>query len=139
MPYSGKGTDEEITQRQEAARTHGAYAFRDRGEQALEQPQRSRLEELKEQVQERAGVLTLMQERAANAVMMAELVTSYIAREVKSGIPLSQINAVRVLPAFMNTANRALAQLYAMLPDDKDVLDVGEMIAQAVIDHEQNS
>ena len=101
MPYSGEGTEAEIEQRRDAARTHGAYAFRDRGEQALEQPQRSRLEELKEQVRERTGVLQLMQERAANAVMMTELVTSYIAREVKMGVPLSQIGAVRSLPAFL--------------------------------------
>jgi len=64
MPYSGKGTEAEIEQREQAARTHGAYAFQKRGEAALERPARSRLEELKEQVRDRDGVLTLMQERA---------------------------------------------------------------------------
>lgn len=136
MPY-GEGSEEEIRQRQEAAKTHGVYAFRDRGEVALEQPQRSRLEELKDQVRDRTGVLQLMKERAANSVMMVELITSHIAREVKSGIPLSDIPAIRALPAFMNTANRALAQLYSVLPDDKDILDIGETIAKAVEDHEQ--
>ena len=123
MGYSGKGTEAEIEQRQEAAKSHGAYAFRDRGEETLTVSTRSRLEELKEKVQDRAGVLELMQERAANAVMMVELVTGFVGKEVKSGKQLSQISALDRLPAFMNTAQRALKDLISVMPNDKDALD----------------
>lgn len=132
MSASGKlenMSQKELQQRQQAARSHGAYAFRDRGDQALDQPQRSRLEELKEQVQERDGVLQLLQERAANAVMVVEVITSHVAREVKLGVPLSDIPILRALPAFMNTAQRALRDLLTVMPDDPDVLD-----AQAVLE-----
>jgi hypothetical protein len=142
MPASGSKeamSEAEIDQRQQAARSHGAYAFRDRGDQALEQPQRSRLEELKAQVQEREGVLELMQDRAANAVMIVEVITSHIAKEVKLGIPLSNIPILRALPAFMNTAQRALRDLLSVIPDDQDVLEIGERIAKAVEEHESNS
>jgi hypothetical protein len=126
MPASGtkeKMSQEELHQRQEAHRKHGAFAFRDRGEEALEKPQRSRLQELKDQVQDREGVLELMQERAANAVMMCELMTSHIAKEFKQGVKLTEISTIRSLPAFMNTAQRALKDLVSVMPDDRDTLD----------------
>jgi hypothetical protein len=139
MPYSGEGTEEEIKQRQEAARTHGAYAFERRGEEALTQPARSRLEELKEQTQTRDGVLEVMKERAANAVMMVELLTSYLAKEVKSGKPLTQISGFASLPAFMNTAQRALKDLATLLPDESHTIDTSDLIKKAVKDHERNT
>ena len=132
-------TDSEIDQRQQAAKSHGAYAFERRGEIALNQTGRSRLQELKDQVQDRQGVLALMQERAANSVMMVELITSYIAKEHKSGKPLSHIKPLGSLPAFMNTAQRALKDLLSVMPDDKQVLDIGESITKAMEENEQNS
>ena len=54
MSASGKKDvmpQEELDQRKHAARKHGAYAFQARGEAALDQPQRSRLLEMKDQVQ----------------------------------------------------------------------------------------
>ena len=116
-------TDSEIDQRQQAAKSHGAYAFERRGEIALNQTGRSRLQELKDQVQDRQGVLALMQERAANAVMMVELITSYIAKEHKTGKPLSHIKPLGSLPAFMNTAQRALKDLITYMPENENALD----------------
>ena len=126
MPASGtkeEMSQEELHQRQDAPRKHGAYAFRARGEEALDKPQRSRLQELKDQVQVREGVLELMQERAANAVMICELITSQIAKELKQGVQLTEIPTMRSLPAFMNTAQRALKDLVSVMPDDRDTLD----------------
>ena len=139
MPYSGEGTEAEIEQRQIASKTHGAYAFERRGEAALNQTGRSRLQELKDQVQDRQGVLGLMQDRAANAVMMVELLTSYIAKEHKAGKPLSRIGALGRLPAFMNTAQRALKDLLVVLPDDKQILDIGESITRVMEEHNDNT
>ena len=134
MPASGNidaMSQEELQQRQQAARKHGAYAFQARGEVALDQPQRSRLQELKDQVQNRDGVLELMQERAANSVMVTELVMSHVAREVKQGKPLAQITILRALPAFMNTAQRALKDLIREMPEGEGVSDV-DTVLQAV-------
>ena len=121
-------TENAIRQRQQAPRKHGAIAFKDSGEDALEPPQRSRLQELKEQVQDREGVLELMQDRAANAVLMCEIVTSYIAKEYKSGIPLTQIPIINRLAAFQNSAQRALKDLIAVMPDRGNVLDAREVL-----------
>lgn len=134
MPASGNidvMSEAEIKQRQQATRKHGAYAFQARGEAALDQPQRSRLQELKEQVKDRDGVLELMQERAANSVMVTELVMSHVAREVKQGKALAQIKILRALPAFMNTAQRALKDLIREMPEGEGISDV-DTVLQAV-------
>ena len=128
MPGASKRTEAEIEQRQQAARKHGAYAFRERGESALNPPQRSRLQELKDQVREREGVLDLLQERAASAVMMVELITSYVAEEHEAGKPLSRIKTLRCLPAFMNTAQRALKDLIGLMPEGDDTLDAVKVL-----------
>ena len=64
-----------------------------------------------------------MQERAATAIMMCELMTSHIAKELKQGVKLTEISTIRSLPAFMNTAQRALKDLVSVMPDDRDTLD----------------
>ena len=122
MPY-GEGSDAELEQRQQAARKHGAYSFQDRGKAALEKPQRSRLQEIKDHVQDRDGTLELMKENAANAMMITEMVLSHISRQAKTGVQLEKIGGLRQLPAFMNTAQRALRDLMNLLPDNQDVLD----------------
>ena len=127
MPY-GEGTEAELEQRQEAAKTHGAYAFERRGEAALNQTGRSRLQELKDQVQDRQGVLALMQERTAGALLMVELLTSFVAQEHKRGVPLSDIAALGRLPAFMNTAQRALKDLITHMPENENILDAVKVL-----------
>jgi hypothetical protein len=97
---------------------HGAYAFRDHGEQALEPSGRTRLAELREIVQDKQGLLELMQEKAADSVLLFEIVQSYVAREVKNGVPLAEIPALKTLPAFANTMQRSLANLWAIMPGD---------------------
>jgi hypothetical protein len=127
-------SDAEILQRSEAgmqSKRHGAYAFRDRGEAALEPSGRTRLAELREYVKDRGGVLELIQEKAADCVLIFEIVQSHVAREVKNGVPLDQIPALRSLPAFMNSMNRALTALITLMPKDGETLDAG-MVLDAV-------
>lgn len=111
-------SDEQLKQRQEAARTHGAYAFLTNGEQALDTNNRSYLAELREKVQTREGVLELMKENAAKSKLAADMVLSYIAEEVNAGIPLEEINSLARLPAFYNSAQRALKDVYEHLPPE---------------------
>jgi hypothetical protein len=113
-----KLTDDELRQRQEAARKHGAYAFLTNGEQALDENNRSYLAELRDDVKTREGVLELMKENAAKSKLTADMVLSYIAEEVKAGIPLEEVSVLRALPAFFNTAQRALKDLLENLPPE---------------------
>jgi hypothetical protein len=96
--------------------THGAYAFRDHGEQALEPAGRTRLAELREVVQDRQGLLSVMQEKCADGILLFELVQSYVASEVKKGVPLAEIDAMKSLPAFYNSMQRAMATLMSLMP-----------------------
>jgi hypothetical protein len=132
-------TPDAIRQRQDAGRIHGAYGFRDRGEVALEQPQRTRLAELRELVHDRSSLLDLMQEKCADSILLFEIVQSYVSQQVKSGVLLEDIAVLNKLPAFSNSMQRFIQMVLLYMPDDKDVLDIGETIAQAVRDHEQNT
>jgi hypothetical protein len=129
-------TEADRRQKQQASRTHGLYAVRDRGEAAMTNPQRSRLQEIKEQLESAEGIRQMMQERTANAILLVELATSYVADEHKAGIPLDEIKVLKALPAFMNTAHRQIRDLLDVMPADvvesaelariKEVLDAAE-------------
>src|SRR4030042_3187348 len=113
---------------------HGAYSFRDQGEKALEPAGRSRLVELREIVQDKQGLLELMQEKAADAVMLFEIVQSYVASQYKAGRPLESIPVMDKLPAFANTMQRAMANLWAIMPDDNHPVNAELIKIQKVID-----
>jgi hypothetical protein len=119
---------------------HGAYSFRAHGESALSESGRSRLAELREQVQDRTGLLALMEEKAADAVLLFEIVQSYVAGQVKQGVPLGEIPALNRLPAFANSMQRALANLWAIMPNDNAMANEELIKIQKVIDeHDKNT
>lgn len=107
---------------------HGAYAFRDNGEGALEIPQQSRFAELSGIVQTRPGVLGLLQERCVQAVMICELLESYIVIEKQSGKALVDIPVLKQLPAFQNSAQRCINTLLQQMHEDPNVLDAGKVL-----------
>ena len=138
MPHSKEGTEAEKQHSREASMTHGAYAFQARGVAALDQPGRSRLIELEEAVQTREGALDLLRERAANAVMLTELLTSYVSQQVKGGLPLADIPVLRALPAFYNTALRSLHDLLIYSPDDSTPANAElERIQKVIEEHDK--
>jgi hypothetical protein len=102
------------------ARRHGAYSFRDRGEQALEPERRSRLAELSDQVKGRAGLVELMQDRAIRAVMICELLEGHVSEEARAGRKAHEIPALRQLPAFWNSAQRAITSLLSIMPENEN-------------------
>jgi hypothetical protein len=123
MPYSksGKGSEAEIAQRVKAAQAnakHGAYAFQARGDDALTPTGRSRHSELRELVQSREGIIELLQQRAADAVMVCEMAISYVAKQTQDGHTLADIPVMRTLPVYQNSAVRALHTLAEMMPKD---------------------
>jgi len=116
-------SDKNLRQRQMAARSHGVFALRDRGEAALDEAGRGRFAELVEQVGTRSGVEELLKEHAAREILMFEIAMSYIASKKDEGVDLGNIAIYTRLPAFMNSVSRTLKDLITLLPDDKDVLD----------------
>ena len=132
-------TQSEIEQREVAAKTHGVYAIKDRGQEAMNTPQRSRYAELQEQLQNQQGVKTAMVEHASRMMVMMEAAQSWVAKQVRMGVPLGDIALLRAMPAFWNSCNRALASLYGVLPDDERVLDIGESITRVMEEHNDNT
>jgi hypothetical protein len=134
MSASGKKevmSEAELKQRVIAAQAntvHGAYAFEARDEAALDVTGRSRLVELSEIVQSRSGVLGLLQERAVHAVMLCEIIESYVIEQKRAGKELEKIPALRALPAFQNSAQRCVNLLLRELRDDSNILDAGKVL-----------
>jgi hypothetical protein len=131
MPASGNNTEAELEQRQQAAVTHGAYAFQHRGEVALEPAGRTRLAEIREQVQDRQGLIDLLEERTAQAVLTCELVESHIVEEVHNGKRITEIPALAKLPAFWNSAQRHLSTLLGVKADTDPALDITDLLQGA--------
>ena len=133
---TGKLTDKAHKQRQEASKKHGVYSVRDRGQEAMTTPQRSRLQEIKEQLETRQGVKDMMQERTSHAVLLVELASAYVAGLHRAGVPLDEIPLLKALPAFMNTAHRQIRDLLDVMPAEmgenaelariREVLDAAE-------------
>ena len=68
-----------------------------------------------------------------DAVMLCDVITSYVAKEKSLGVPLGEITILRSLPGFMNSAQRALKDLVALMPDNQNILDA-EAVLKATID-----
>jgi len=125
MPASGtkdQMSQEELQQRQEASRKHGVYS-------KTMTPDKARtIAILQDQMSTRPGVLAVQNEQTAKAVQIADAAMAYVIKNYQSGTPLDRIPLVKALPAFMNTAQRALRQLHDMLPDDRDILDATSVL-----------
>lgn len=92
---------------------HGAYS------KQLEPAKRGRLAELAEQAGSREGLLDLLTDRAVRAVMMCEVLESYVITQKQSGISLDQIPSLKALPAFYNTAHRMISSLLQLQPAEQ--------------------
>ena len=128
MPASGKKgegmSDAELEQRSEATLKHGVYSKKITPEKA------SQLAELEDQLSTRPGVVAIQNEQAAKAVQMLNVAISYAVAQHQEGKPLDRIPVFKMLPAFMNSAQRALKQLHEMLPDESQMLDEGVLLME---------
>lgn len=131
-------TEAGLQQRQLAARKHGVYAFRARGEEALTEQGRSRLLELRDTVQTRPGVVELLKDQTVNMVLLSELVTEYVSEQARDGRPLEEIKLLNRLPHFMTGALQSIKALLAELPDEPG--DSAELIRiQTILDGEHDT
>jgi len=114
--YKQTMTPKNLEQRQQAARTHGGFAYQARGESSLDAPGRSMLAELKEQVKTRPELLGVLQDQVVDAVMITRILKSHIVEQVQRGIPIESVTALKALGTYQNTAMRGIACLLAEMP-----------------------
>lgn len=126
MPASKSGilSEDEREQRAQAARKHGVYSKKITPEKA------AKIAELEDQLSTRPGVVNAMIDQAAKAIQVANVAAGYVAAKHNEGIPLDRIPLAKSLPAFFNTANRALGQLFSMLPDEQQMLDENTILQE---------
>ena len=136
---SRKITASGIAQRANANLKHGVYRLRDSGPGSLDAEKRGKYVELQDQLSSRQGVIETLREQACQTMLLAEIAQSYIVEQKQAGKSLDDIALLRSLPAFWNSANRALKTYFDVLPDDEKRLDLGEAITKAVFDHEQST
>ena len=117
-----------LRQRQNASKTHGTYAVRDRGQEAMTPTQRSRFAEIQEQLSDRAGAIEALKEQATHTFMLAQVAQSYCVEQYQAGKPLDRIPLLRNLPAFWNSAGRALKNYLDTLPKDIDPMDITDIL-----------
>lgn len=104
------------------AAKHGIYG------KAMTPERLSLRQELSEQLETRDGVLAALKDQVINTVTLAQVAQSYVVTKQHQGAELDDIPLLRALPAFWNSAGRALkAYLEAMPKDDPDVIDLAEL------------
>lgn len=102
-----------------SAVTHGAYAFRARGLETLDETGRSYHAELTEMVQTRPGVVELMQRNLVDACQIVALLNADVVAKAAGGKPIDEIGALHMLAVYMNSAQRQLTELYKVLPQEE--------------------
>jgi hypothetical protein len=103
----------------QAAKKHGAYAIHERGKAAMTGEQLSAHAVIMQQLADRQGAIDALREHTANTLLITKIVEGYISSKTKAGCPLENIPILKILPAFMNTATRAVALLLLYTDEDE--------------------
>ena len=98
-------------------RSHGVYAIKARGKEALDADQRQTLREIEQQLTTPEGVEQALLQRVGMAMVIMGVLERYLKEQVNSGVPLDGITIFRSWPAFQNASVRALALLRSMMPN----------------------
>ena len=129
-------SEAQIEQRQQAARTHGMYALRDRGEDAMTPNQRSRLQELKELFSSEPGRVEYRRELAAFCALLVEVGMGNIREGVESGLNVWEMSPTKNIAVFMNSLIRLLDN---WPKESKPPENIGALVGRIVEEHEQNT
>jgi hypothetical protein len=121
-------TEKDLEQKRHAARTHGLYAFKARGEDALDTVQRSRYAELKELFDSDQGREAYRREFAAHLAMMCELGFSHIRDEAEAGRDIWKSSPAGRMGSYVN----ALIRLLDNWPKGSDMRSISEVILEQV-------
>jgi hypothetical protein len=124
-----------LKQRQQASRKHGEYAFRRRGDDALEPSQISALSELRELVETNPGRLELRKELTARMALICEIGFSYLREQVEDGEDIWAGGIINRLSTYVAETRRLLDSF----SDDTPKGSAVEIIAQAMTNDGKNS
>ena len=98
------------------ARTHGIYAFRARGIEALDNDQRGVYIQLRDQFKSEPGRIEYRERLAANVAMLLELGFAHIGELAAKGYPVWKTPPVARMGVYLN----ALIRLIDSWPKDKN-------------------
>ena len=101
-------TAKQLAQRRKASRKHAAYALERRGESSLEPVQRTRLQELKEQLATDPGRLEYRRELAAFLALIVELGGASIREIADRGGNVWESSPISRLGIYLNSLIRLL-------------------------------
>jgi len=90
--------------------------------------QRSHRAELIEQFETRQGVVTALRHQAVDTLILAQIAQSYCVSQHQQGKSLDKIPLLRNLPAFWNSAGRAMKNYLDTLPKDADRMDITDLL-----------
>ena len=118
----------------QTAVTHGAYS------KQLQPVARSRLVELEEQAGSREGLVELLTARTAKAILLCEVIESYVVEQKQRGVSLEDMPILKALPAFMNTAQRAISTLAQLQPGSNGQQQSAELqhILEVINEHDKD-
>ena len=128
-------TPAQLQQRHQAPTKHGLEStYATTGDtSALQTAQRSRLVELRELVQTREGVISLLQERVIRAVAVCEFAEDWLQAESESGKGGAALFALPMMQRYFTAgaeARRALGELIKVIDDEGDGGDVTRILEQ---------
>jgi len=103
---------------------HGVYATK-----TMTPERRSMRAELAEQLDTRAGVIDALKGAAIDTYTLAQVAQAYVIQKQAEGAELDNIALLGRLPAFWNSAGRALKALLDAMPKDaENVLDITDLL-----------
>ena len=99
---------DQVAHLQQAARTHGMYALRDRGGEALTTEQAATYRELRAQFESAPGRLAYRQHLAAMLAMMLELGFSHLRKVAEDGRDIWDQGATKRMAVYVNSLQRLM-------------------------------
>ena len=133
-----KITAKGIAQRQDAPLKHGVYRVRDNGPSALTTEQQGEYASLSIQLSTRQGAIDALKEQATQAMLLAQIAQSYVVTQHEAGKSLDDIALLRALPAFWNSANRALKTYLDVLPKENRRMDITDILKGGADDSKED-
>ena len=128
--------EKKLTQQQEAARNHGVYAVRDRGDQAVVDPKQiARLADLRRMAKSHDGRQELKEELLSRVVLICDLGFSELHKTVESGKSIWETPSIKRLATYLAEARRLLDSFPKGDEKVVDAVTVLEDIRKVVDEH----
>lgn len=117
-------TEKDLQQKQQAARTHGIYAFEERGETALTPPKGAYLAELKQKLATSQGRAEYRVELAAALGTIVQMGFSTMQLEAEKGNDIWKGGVIGKLGTYVNSLARLLDHWPPDVEKPKDITNI---------------